>query len=236
VPRILIVDECGVSRQGLRCLFEQRIPNAQVSDLPRLTSAFPFVNGDHFDIILVDFDALDGHSRDSLDRTFNIPKNSRIVVTSAVRSRENVLGCLANGFHGFLDRLQPDHLLLSSLDDICNGRICIPAWIVERGETPVTSPRTDGHYFATLTPRQRSVLSLIAQGLSNKEIAHLLHISEGTTKIHTGATLRALGARNRTEAAAKATELQARHAGNMHRSAPPMPDAIGLIRPLSKIE
>lgn len=55
-----------------------------------------------------------------------------------------------------------------------------------------------------LTPRQRDVLSLLIKGKSNKEIARDLGIAEATTKIHVVALLRAMGARNRTEAAYKA--------------------------------
>jgi len=51
------------------------------------------------------------------------------------------------------------------------------------------------------------VLSLLARGLSNKEIARALGIAEATTKIHLAALLRALGVRNRTEAAHKAGKL-----------------------------
>jgi DNA-binding NarL/FixJ family response regulator len=58
-----------------------------------------------------------------------------------------------------------------------------------------------------LTKRQREVLTLLAGGLSNKEIARALHIAEATTKIHMAALLRGLGARNRTEAAFKAANL-----------------------------
>jgi DNA-binding NarL/FixJ family response regulator len=58
-----------------------------------------------------------------------------------------------------------------------------------------------------LTMRQREVLSCLAQGLSNKEIARALNIAEATTKIHTAALLRALGVRNRTQAAFRAGKL-----------------------------
>lgn len=58
-----------------------------------------------------------------------------------------------------------------------------------------------------LTKRQREVLLLLARGVSNKEIACALGIAEATTKIHAAALLRALGVRNRTEAAYKAGKL-----------------------------
>ena len=63
---------------------------------------------------------------------------------------------------------------------------------------------TDGF---KLTARQREVLSLLTRGKSNKEIARLLGIAEATTKIHMAALVRALGVRNRTEAAFKAGTL-----------------------------
>jgi DNA-binding NarL/FixJ family response regulator len=58
-----------------------------------------------------------------------------------------------------------------------------------------------------LTRRQTEILPLLAKGMSNKEIARELNIAEGTTKVHTTALLRALGARNRTEAAFFAAKL-----------------------------
>jgi DNA-binding NarL/FixJ family response regulator len=52
-----------------------------------------------------------------------------------------------------------------------------------------------------LTERERVVLSLMAKGLSNREIADALHLAIGTVKTHVSAILRKLGVRNRTEAA-----------------------------------
>ncbi|MFM2128475.1 MAG: hypothetical protein RL477_21, partial [Pseudomonadota bacterium] len=52
-----------------------------------------------------------------------------------------------------------------------------------------------------LTHRQRDVLALVGEGRSNKDIAEVLGISEGTVKVHVGAILKALGTSNRTQAA-----------------------------------
>ncbi|HZM89100.1 MAG TPA: LuxR C-terminal-related transcriptional regulator, partial [Blastocatellia bacterium] len=65
----------------------------------------------------------------------------------------------------------------------------------------VRTPRAPELNANKLTPRQRAILPLIAQGMSNKEIARALKIAVGTTKIHASSLLRILGVRNRTEAA-----------------------------------
>ena len=54
--------------------------------------------------------------------------------------------------------------------------------------------------FSTLTERQFEVLSLLKQGLSNRQVADLLHVTEGTVKIHVAAIFRVMGVANRTEA------------------------------------
>ena len=59
--------------------------------------------------------------------------------------------------------------------------------------------RPDLAALAALTPRERQHVSLVAQGLSNKHIAHQLGITEGTVKIHVHNILQKLGVRNRTE-------------------------------------
>ena len=74
----------------------------------------------------------------------------------------------------------------------------------DREALPTLSTEAD---ILKLTKRQREVLTLLARGLSNKEIARALEIAEATTKIHMAALLRGLGVRNRTEAAFKAANL-----------------------------
>jgi DNA-binding NarL/FixJ family response regulator len=95
----------------------------------------------------------------------------------------------------------------------------VPATLAEAGNGDALNSQFDREALPTLSPeadvlklttRQREVLSLLARGLSNKEIARTLDIAEATTKIHMAALLRALGVRNRTEAAFKAVKLAIR--------------------------
>ena len=119
---------------------------------------------------------------------------------------------MAAGFHGFISKHQSDTDILAAITDILSGRIYVPSSLasslaevgneIRHATLPTLS--TD---VLKLTKRQREVLSLLARGKSNKEIARALDIAEATTKIHMAALLRALGVRNRTEAAYRAGNL-----------------------------
>ncbi len=82
--------------------------------------------------------------------------------------------------------------------------------VIDPGLSAELFPTGEGappYSFEPLTPREQEVLGLIAEGLTNKAIAHQLDISEFTVKYHVNAVLRKLGAQSRTEAAMRAARL-----------------------------
>ncbi len=212
--RILIVDKHGIYRKGLRSLIETSIPQAAVCEANDLDDASPlFESRTYFDLILIDDNELGGRSRKSLQEAFDLDPLTRLAVLSTSRARSDVISSLVAGLHGFVLKLQPDEEITAAISDLLSGRIYVPCWfadgIDERTEFASAPAIRDG--MPALTRRQSQVLSLLSLGLSNKEIAHELRISEGTTKIHAAALLRALGARNRTEAVSKAGNMVVFH-------------------------
>ena len=203
---ILVIDEHSVYRSGIRELIEGAIQHAHVVEALEFG---PLADSQYFDLVLIDSNSLSYRLLDLLKEFHELHPTTRFAVMSSSNTRANVLNCLSAGFHGFVHKLQSDEELLTAINDLLSGRIYVPRWIADRDdETPELSPSI-GTAVQTLrlTPRQHEILPLIAQGMSNKEIATLLNISEGTTKIHTAALLHALGARNRTEAAFIAAKL-----------------------------
>ena len=136
--------------------------------------------------------------------------STQFATISASDTRAAILATLAAGSHGFISKHQSDADILDAITYLLSGRTYVPRSLAEagddgasvsRGDTgaaPLLSTEAD---LSKLTKRQREVLQLLARGMSNKEIARALEIAEATTKIHMAALLRALGARNRTEAA-----------------------------------
>jgi DNA-binding NarL/FixJ family response regulator len=206
VSVILVIDEHRVYRSGIRELIEARIQRARVVEASGFES---LAESQYFDLVLVDSGSLSYRLLDLLKEVHKLSPTTRFAVMSTSNTRADVLNCLSAGFHGFVYKLQSDEELLTAINDLLSGRIYVPRWIADGDDDRPEVPPSINTRVETLrlTRRQNEILPLIAQGMSNKEIASHLSIAEGTTKIHTAALLRALRARNRTEAAFMAAKL-----------------------------
>ncbi|MFZ1883804.1 MAG: response regulator transcription factor [Rhodoplanes sp.] len=212
MARILIVDERSVYRTGLRILIETNIPHAKVLEATSPLNASAQIRTEEFiDLILIDMDESRFQSIEPLRQAYDASVATRWVIISAQETRTNILASLAAGFYGFISKHQPDNEILGAIRDVLSGRIYVPMSLADTrdlypGNDAQAMVPVDEKIFK-LTARQREVLSLIAHGLSNKEIGRALHITEATTKIHAAALMRILGVRNRTAAAFKAATL-----------------------------
>jgi DNA-binding NarL/FixJ family response regulator len=213
VSLILVIDDNGVYRSGVRSVIETRVQGSRVVEANKLQSVLHHLHTDpSFDLVLIDARSLGEHSLDLLKEAHQRSPTTRFAVMSTSNTRADVMNCLSAGFHGFIYKLQSEEEFLAAVSDLLSGRIYVPRWLADTAVpllvnlkgSPFVNPDRDT---LRLTPRQHEVLSLLAKGMSNKEISRRLNIAEGTTKIHTSGLLRALGARNRTEAAAKAANL-----------------------------
>jgi len=134
----------------------------------------------------------------------------RVVVLTASESRNDILTALSAGVHGFIIKSERTDALLSRLRYVASGEIYVPPIVAEvhgaaDGE-PASGYEAEGEEL-TLSDRQRDVLKGLVKGLSNKEIARQLGLSEGTVKMHIAALFRVLKATNRAHAAALGKHL-----------------------------
>ena len=120
-----------------------------------------------------------------------------------------LVGALRNGAQGYLLKdMEPDDLVVA-LRDIISGKT-----VVAPDLAPVLASAVQGDNqekeeedpFAVLTPREFEILTLLAEGQSNKVIARNLGISDGTVKLHVKAILRKLNISSRITAAVMAVE------------------------------
>lgn len=149
------------------------------------------------DAVLIDYRLGDDDGLSGLRRFGDgFPLVARVLI-SGDEDPALVARARAAGAAGFLGKSLPMAQLLASLDDLCSGREVFPRPPAPGPATPLQGP----------TPRQLEVLSLVAAGCQNKQIAHELAIAERTVKLHVTALLAICGARNRTHLLVRAREL-----------------------------
>jgi DNA-binding NarL/FixJ family response regulator len=110
------------------------------------------------------------------------------------------------GVSGYISKRSEKEVLNGALRLILEGGTYLPPSVLQ----PTTVAIVQDNTYRTgksLTNRQNLVLGLVAQGLSNKQIAYEMGVSEATVKLHINALLRSVGATNRTQAVIMAQKM-----------------------------
>lgn len=121
-----------------------------------------------------------------------------VVILSALDDADTVLKAMRQGAAGFVSKASPTEVLLGALREVLAGEIWLPPEYRE-----LTGKRKRAKTVAErygLTKSQARVLELLAEGKTNRDIAELLDVTEGTVKIHVSAIFKSLGVNNRSQA------------------------------------
>jgi DNA-binding NarL/FixJ family response regulator len=212
LKRVLLADDHALFRKGLRMLLADTYPKSDIRDVDSLDAALETLAGEPVDLAILDLRMPGMNGVESLRAVREAYPQMSLLVLSGSDARNDVLGALGAGVHGYVVKTSPDGELLAAIERVRRGQVYVPPQMAEP-QIPVTAvpepaaPLEAPAAFEGLTPRQKDVLRLLAKGKSNKEIARELDLAEGTVKIHLAAVLRFLKARNRTEAAVLAARF-----------------------------
>jgi DNA-binding NarL/FixJ family response regulator len=203
VSSVVIADDHPMVRDALARVVGQLYTEARVLEAGDFAALLGHLDGPAPELVLIDLNMPGMDGLDGVRRLREAFPALVIVVASGQDDPGTIRAVLALGANGFIPKIDPPDLLLQALRVVRAGGLYIPARSL--GDTRgVTAPLPNA---SGLTPRQLDVLRLLVKGEPNKVIARQLGLTEGTVKIHIAAILRALQARNRTEAAIRAREL-----------------------------
>lgn len=207
--RVLVADDQPLVRAGIRRVIEADPSLSVVGEASDGHEAVALVRALNPDVVLMDIrmPILDGI--EATRRLVEDGTAAQIIVLTTFGLDEYVLGALRAGASGFLLKEAPPEEILEAIRVVAAGDALIaPAVtrsvIEELGRRPVRTEKRAR--LAELTPREREVLGLLAQGLSNAEIAAELVVGEGTVKTHVAHVLAKLGVRDRVQAVVFAYE------------------------------
>jgi len=201
--RILLADDHPIFAEALRAIVERSLPDSTLSLVGDLESAHrALADGTPYDLLILDLQLPGVQGFDGVERTLARFPGVPLVIISGAANSANVTRAIQLGARGFLPKTMPGNVLAAALQVIAAGGTYVPADVAHGPPGPRVATA------AGLTPREREVLTLLARGNSNKEIARALDLEEITVKLHVRSIFRKLDVRNRVEAANAARRLE----------------------------
>jgi DNA-binding NarL/FixJ family response regulator len=199
-PRVLLVAADPLARTGLQSLLRGRAELDVVGQAASAEEAPGALAGAPADVLLWDVGAAGDAGA--------LPEVGPVPVVALVPEREAALEALRRGARGALERDVDEAALAAALVAAARGLwVAAPELLEGLLPPPRETPAPSAPRGEAFTPREREVLQLLAEGLSNKSIAARLSISEHTAKFHVNAVLSKLGVQRRAEAVGRAARL-----------------------------
>lgn len=202
--RVFLVDDQQLVRAGFRMLVESQPDMEVVGEAADGLEAVERLSVTAADVVLMDvrMPRLDGVAATRALTERGVA--ARVVVLTTFDLDEYVYAGLRAGASAFLLKDAPPEVLLSAIRDVHRGDAVVAPSATRRmldrfaDQLPDDSAPSDTRLDA-LTEREREVLLLVAQGLSNGEIAERLFVAEPTVKTHIGRLLSKTGSRDRVQ-------------------------------------
>lgn len=188
--RVLIADDHALVRVGMRLILASIEPGAEIVEAEDGREAIEAARRERPQLCLLDISMPGLNGIDAIAQLLQACPDTRILVVSMHTDRHFVSEALRAGAHGYLVKDAAVDELADAIRAIHAGRPFLSTQVADalvhdfvRQSTASDSPR-QAEEQKTLTPRQREVLQLIAEGRSTREIAERLHLSIKTVETH----------------------------------------------------
>ena len=209
VIRVVLVDDQELMRVGFRMVLGAQDDMEVVGEAGNGQEAIELAESLRPDVVLMDvrMPVMDGVEATKLITERGLAK---VLVRPTIDLDEYALSALRAGASGFLLKDTPSVQLVAALRSVASGDAVVSPSVtrrlLDRFLGAAGGELRDAAMLDVLTEREREVLLLIAQGLSNTEIARRLFLSEATVKTHVGRVLSKLDLRDRVQAVVLAYE------------------------------
>jgi DNA-binding NarL/FixJ family response regulator len=201
----LIVDDHPLARRGLAAIVREGLRVSEILEADAPAVALTLARARQPDLVLADMHLADSVPARELVQQLRaaLPRTKIVLVTAFDRVAE-IRDCLQAGANGCLLKDTAELDLAAALRAMLDGQTFIDPRIAQKLALELVAAPGDGGVH--LTPREREVLALLAEGCSNRVIGERLTISETTVKGYVSSLLEKLDARSRLEAVAHASK------------------------------
>lgn len=219
--RILIADDHPLYLNAVQVLLERMIEGISIDLAKNIEQTLTIIHGNEtFDLVLLDYSMPGMRGAEGVKTVAAVAGGAPVVVMSGVACPADVGACIAAGARGFLPKTLDNKVFSSALTVILSGGSYLPVEMHQALHAPAVPaavsalPASGGldtlgaHSDAELpegghgfTERERTIMAMIIEGRSNKEIARILNLREVTIKVQLTRIYKKLGAKNRAQAA-----------------------------------
>ena len=201
--KILIADDHALYRDGFKFNLTNLFPDIHIEDASSIEQSMDILKKNpDTDLALIGLPLSAPAWEDYIGKMRRITPRTRVGIIAETGINYNLKKILNLGVCCYLPKNIEPKVLSSALHLVLNGGTYFPPTLLNKSLN--STKLEDGK---KLTHRQFEVLTYLAQGLSNKQIAYQLSVSEATVKLHINALLRTLKATNRTQAVIKAQKM-----------------------------
>lgn len=202
---VLIVDDHTVLRASLRSLLERQGGMMVVGDAGNGAEALEIASREQPEVILLDLCLRDESGLDLIPPLLQAAEEARILVLTGVHDQTEHRRAVRLGASGVIGKDAPPALLIKAIERVNAGELWLnrsatAQLVSELRRTPeVSTASVEEGMIARLTPREREIISLVAEGKKNKQIADSLCISDVTVRHHLSSILSKLEVQDRVE-------------------------------------
>jgi len=204
--RVLVADDHRLFRDGLRVLLNSAPDLELVGEAGDGEEVVAKAASVQPDVILMDLQLPRINGVEATRRILRTQPNVNVLVLTMFEDTDTVLAAMRAGARGYVLKDTDEEALLRSVRAVASGEALFGPGVAERlmRYLAEATPPSGRSAFPELTEREREVLSLLAQGLSNQELADRMGISLKTARNHVSNILGRLQVADRTEAVARA--------------------------------
>ncbi len=210
--RILLVDDHEVVRRGLKTLLEAEPDFDIVGEAGTVEEAIRRVGYDSPDVVVLDVRLPDGSGVEACREIRSRFADTRVLMLTSFADEEALFSSILAGASGYvLKQIRGDDLI-ESIRKVGRGESLLDAEMTDRVFRRIRGEEPEDPLLARLSGQERKILDLIAEGLTNRQIAERMYLAEKTVKNYVSNMLSKLGMSRRTEAAAYAARIEAERA------------------------
>ncbi len=202
---LLIVDDHLVVRKGLHLLLGPKYGIQIIGEAASGVEAIQKFKQLQPDVVLMDIKMPEMDGITATQEIINLQKNANILALTSFTEPDQINAIINAGALGYILKDSDAEELINAIQQVAKGNLFIPKELARNFTSSQRTPTKNNNKYQ-FTEREKDVLSCLASGLTNKQIAEKLFIGEVTARFHVSNIIKKMGVNNRAQVIAKVLE------------------------------